>query len=294
MFHAIAVNGTIAGAARALGYTPSAVSQHLAALERETGVALVERSNRGVRLTTAGSVLARRSGAVLDQVRTVFDEVAHAAGPQHTTVAIAAFPTAIPTIVLPTRFALAPAIELAIVDAEPEDALRALEAHDVDCAVTDGNATDLRPTDLHRTLLRKEPTRLVIPTARGPVTRLQDCRDDVWVLGGQFSRHGHAARQACRAAGYEPRVIAETEDHRIAFDVVRATRAVTLLPELALVELPAGIAVAWQVGIGHVRRVEFVTRTTLRTNPAVTAVREALRRHLPPDARSAAVPVPAG
>lgn len=277
MFHAISVTGTIAGAARAVGYTPSAVSQHLATLEREAGAALVERSNRGVRLTAAGQVLARRAGAVLDHVRTAFDEVSRSAGPQHTTITIAAFPTAIPTMVLPARAAVAPTIELVLVDAEPEDALRFLEAHAVDCAITDADATDLRPADLHRTLLRREPIRLVTPSHRRQVIRLEDCAGDAWVLGGLHSRHGHAARQACRAAGYEPRVIAETEDHHIAFDIVRATGAVTLLPELALVDLPDGVAVADDVDIGHERRIEFVTRSTLSSNPAVAAVRDALR-----------------
>ena len=58
VFLALSTVGTVAGAARSLGYTPSAVSQQLAVLEREAGVALVERSNRGVVLTSAGEVSA--------------------------------------------------------------------------------------------------------------------------------------------------------------------------------------------------------------------------------------------
>ena len=73
VFLAISSTGTIAGAARALGYTPSAVSQHLAALEREAATTLVERSNRGVVLTAAGRLLATRSSDVLDLVRNAFE-----------------------------------------------------------------------------------------------------------------------------------------------------------------------------------------------------------------------------
>lgn len=275
VFHAISTAGTIAGAARSLGYTPSAVSQQLAVLERESGVALVERSNRGIVLTPAGEVMARRAGDVLDFVRTAFEDVARTAGRHQTSLSIASFPTAIPTLLMPVRKQLAPEIDIVVVDAEPERALQLVEAHEADAAITDAEAVDLRSTDLHRTLIRTDPLRLVT-SRRRTVRTLGECAQDRWVLGGPHSRHGAAARRACRAAGFEPSVIVETEDHHIAFDVVRATDAVTLLPELALVDMPKGVAIARAVDVGHVRRVEFVTRSTLRTNPALMRLREAL------------------
>lgn len=275
VFHAVSTAGTVAGAARSLGYTPSAVSQQLAVLERESGVALVERSNRGIVMTAAGEVMARRAGELLDLVRTAFDDVARAGDHHRTTVSIASFPTAISTLLMPVRQQLAPEIDVVVVDAEPEDALRLVEAREVDAAITDAEAVDLRSTDLHRTVIRTDPLRLVTPSRRR-VRTLADCAHDRWVLGGPHSRHGAAARTACRAAGFEPSVIVETEDHHIAFDVVRATGAVTLLPELALVDVPKGIAVARAVDVGHVRRIEFVTRSTLRTNSAMVRLHDAL------------------
>lgn len=277
VFHAVAVAGTVAGAARALGYTPSAVSQQLAVLERESGVALVERSNRGIVLTPAGEVMAQRAGELLDVVRTAFEDVARVAGSQRAIVSIASFPTAIPTLLLPACRRLAPDVELVVVDAEPEHALALVEAREVDAALTDAEVVDLRAGDLHRTFLRADPLRLVTP-ARRTVRALADCAGDRWVLGGPHSRHGAAARAACRAAGFEPQVVVETEDHYIAFEVVRAAGAVTLLPDLALVHPPRGVAVASAVDVGHVRRIEFVTRTTLRANPAITRVRDELTR----------------
>ncbi|MFN8053679.1 MAG: LysR family transcriptional regulator [Acidimicrobiales bacterium] len=276
VFHAVSTTGTVAGAARSLGYTPSAVSQQLAVLERESGVALVERSNRGIVLTPAGEVMARRAGELLDVVRTAFDDVARAADRHRTTLTVASFPTAIATLLMPIRRQLAPDIDVVVIDAEPEQALHLVEAHEADAAITDADAVDLRSTDLHRTLVRTDPLRLVTPRRR-TVRTLAECADDPWVLGGPRSRHGDAARRACRAAGFEPTVIVETEDHHIAFDVVRAAEAVTLLPELALVDLPKGVAIAHAVDVGHVRRVEFVTRTTLRTNPAIVRFLDALR-----------------
>lgn len=275
VFHAVATTGTVAGAARALGYTPSAVSQQLAVLEREAGVALVERSNRGVVLTAAGALMARRAGDVLDHVRTAFDEVAAAGDRHRATLTVASFPTAISTLLMPVRTRLAPAIDVVVIDAEPEQALRLVESHDADAAVTDADAADLRSTDLHRWSIRTDPLRLVTPRRR-TVRSLADCAEDPWVLGGPHTRHGDAARRACRAAGFEPNVIVETEDHHIAFEVVRAAGAVTLLPELALVDPPKGVAVAESVDVGHVRRVELVTRATLRANPAITRLQAAL------------------
>jgi DNA-binding transcriptional LysR family regulator len=274
-FHAVAVAGTVAGAARAQGYTPSAVSQQLAALEREAGVPLVERSNRGVVLTPAGEVMARRAGELLDFVRTAFEDVARAADHHRATLTIASFPTAIPTLLMPARRQLAPEIDIVVVDAEPEHALQLVEAREADAAITDAEAVDLRAVDLHRTLLRTDPLRLVT-SRRRTVRTLAECAGDRWVLGGPHTRHGAAARRVCRAAGFEPNVIVETEDHHIAFDVVRAAGAVTLLPELALVDMPSGVAIARSVDVGHVRRIEFVTRSTLSTSPAIERVRNVL------------------
>lgn len=275
IFLAVSTVGTVAGAARSLGYTPSAVSQQLAVLEREAGVALVERSNRGVVLTPAGEVIARRSGELLDLVRTTFEDAARAAAHHEATVSIAAFPTAIPTLLLPVRRLLAPDIDIVVVDAEPERAIQLVVAHEADAAITDAEAVDLRSAELHRTLIRTDPLRLVVPDRRR-VRSLADCAAAPWVLGGVHSRHGDAARRVCRAAGFEPDVIVETEDHRIAFDVVRAAGAVTLLPEMALVDVPRGVTIARSIDVGYVRRVEFVTRSTMRTNPAVVRVRDAL------------------
>ena len=242
---AVAASGTIAGAARSLGYTASAVSQHLSSLEREAGVSLVERSNRGVVLTSAGRLLTDRSGDILDQVRNAFDDVGAKESRYETTLIIAAFPTAITTILLPLRQLLAPSIRLKIVDAESEDALRALAAREIDCAITDGSVHHLQPgfAALVRTPLRSEPIRLVTRSDNSPET-LAGLADAEWVLSGPASPIGHAIRQFCLAVGFSPNVITETDDHRIAFDVILATGAVTVLPELALTDLPDGITIA--------------------------------------------------
>lgn len=271
VFHAVVSAGTIAGAARLLDYTPSAVSQHVAALERETRVALVERSNRGVAPTAAGRLLSAHASDVLDHVRNAFDEIGAAAAGQPTPLTVAAFPSAITAMLLPARQRLAPEVQVTIVDAEAEAALDALRIRAVDCAITDGFVHDHRDEQLHRTAIRVEPFRLVTRPDRRAGT-LAGYADADWVLAGPDSRMGAAARQLCEAAGFTPRVIAETDDHHITFHVVRRCGAVSLLPELALAELPDDVAVDDDVAVALERRIELVTRRSLRTNPGVVAL----------------------
>lgn len=273
---AIESAGTIAGAARSLGYTPSAVSQHLAALEREAGVALAERSNRGIRLTATGARLAGRAGSLLDDLRNAFDELRST--DERAELRVAAFPTAIAVLLLPLRERLADAVRLTVVHAEPGDALRLVLDREVDAALTDGLiAVDNRHTEsLHRSLVRTERVVLVRPAGRR-VRSLADCAESPWVLGGASSRTGQATRRLCREAGFEPDVVAETEDHHVTFEVMRATGAVSVLPELALTSLPSDIAAARSIDLGLGRRIELVTRPRLATNPAVRTLERALR-----------------
>lgn len=272
---AIESAGTIAGAARILGYTSSAVSQHLSALERESGTALAERSNRGVELTSAGRKLAARGTDVLDDVRNAFDELSDAR--TLPALRVAAFPTAIGVLLLPRREQLAAEMRMTIVHAEPGDALRLVTAGDVDAALTDGLIdVGLAKTEgLHRRVVLVEPIVLVTSATRR-VGSLADCAAAPWVLGGASSRTGQATRRLCREAGFEPDVVAETEDHHITFEVVRAVDAVSVLPALALSNLPPDIAAVRQVDLRLERRIELVTRRRLATNPAIRTLAQSL------------------
>jgi DNA-binding transcriptional LysR family regulator len=274
---AVASSGTIAGAARSLGYTPSAVSQQLSALEREARTPLVERSNRGITLTSAGQLLARRSVEILDTVRTAFDEIDATINSTPTSLIVAAFPTAITEILLPLREQLASTIDLSIVDAESEHALDAVRSRAVDAAIIDGYAHQLQPglRDLDRTPIRVEPIRLVTRPDRLHAT-FAEYRDAEWVIAGPASPIGHALRQLCHDTGFVPNVIAETDDHRITFDIIGACGAVSLLPELALTDLPDDVTIADRIGLPIERRIEFVTRRSLSTNRAIATLVTAL------------------
>src|SRR5690606_14599640 len=131
VFLAIAREGSITAAADALDYAQPSVSHQLARLEAEVGVSLVQRGPRGVRLTDAGRLLARRAGELLGQLDSTGDELAAYAGLRAGRVRLAAFPSALATLVPTAAARLAarhPDLDLALTEAEPPEALAALRA----------------------------------------------------------------------------------------------------------------------------------------------------------------------
>jgi DNA-binding transcriptional LysR family regulator len=282
ILHAVAAHGTIAAAARANSYTASAVSQQLAALEREVGTSLLERSNRGITLTPAGRVLSERASVILDLVEGALADVSETARTDSpTTIRVGAFPTAIASIVLPAIQHLSATVRLQIVDLEPEQALEALAARMIDAAIVDrfdhaDPVTGTTAGRLDRTTLRVEHLRLVHPSRRRPRS-IPSLAGEPWVLGGRSSRLGRATRAVCAAAGFEPDVVVETDDHHVAFDAIASLGAFALLPDLALEALRPGISVARTIDTGATRRIDFVTRHVPRRNAALVALEAALR-----------------
>src|ERR687896_1499940 len=127
--------GTIAAVADALQFTPSAVSQQLAMLEREAGVPLLERSGRGVRLTDAGLVLVGHAEALLERAAVAEADLAAAAGAVAGRGRIAGFQSVMLRLALPAIEALArdaPRLRVELIEAEPERALPSLALGDVD------------------------------------------------------------------------------------------------------------------------------------------------------------------
>src|SRR5215510_3866134 len=122
----LGARGTIAAVADALQYTPSAVSQQLAVLEREAGVALLERAGRGVRLTDAAVVLVRHAAALLERAEVAQADLAAAAGKVAGRGRIASFQSVALRLAIPAMRALArdaPDLRCELVEAEPEQSL---------------------------------------------------------------------------------------------------------------------------------------------------------------------------
>jgi DNA-binding transcriptional LysR family regulator len=278
LLHSVASHGTIAATATESGYTASAVSQQLSALERQLGTSLLERTNRGVTLTPAGARLSERAATILDLVQAATLEATQArpdAPPIE--IRIGAFPSAISSIILPAIPALATAVRLTIVHLEPEQALAELLARRLDAAVTDSYESHPDPSrpGLRVVSLLTEPLRVAIRTDRPRPQALSDLAVADWVLGGSHSRLGRT-KAVLRTFGITPTVLVESDDHGITFDVMRSVDAATMLPELALRGAPAHVAPITEIDLRCDRHIHLVTRAVLHPHPAFEALETAL------------------
>jgi DNA-binding transcriptional LysR family regulator len=135
---AVARYGSVTAAARALNYAQPSVSHHLARLEAETGTKLIQRAGRGIRLTDAGRLLAERAAEVIGRLDAAENELAAYTGVRAGRLRLAAFPSALGTIV-PAAAAMLrehqPGVDLRLTEAEPPEALRMLRAGYVDLAL---------------------------------------------------------------------------------------------------------------------------------------------------------------
>src|ERR687888_184207 len=168
--------GTIAAVADALQFTPSAVSQQLAMLERETGVKLLERAGRGVRLTDPALVLVEHAGALLKRAALAEGDLAAATGTIAGRGRIAGFQSVALRLALPAMEALAldaPRLRTELVEAEPEQALPALALGDIDLVLGDEWQHQPRrlPAGVERHELMKDRVRLVLPSRHPPAPR---------------------------------------------------------------------------------------------------------------------------
>jgi len=135
---AVARCGSVTAAAKELNYAQPSVSHHLARLEAETGTKLIQRAGRGIRLTDAGRLLAERAAEVIGRLDAAENELAAYTGLRAGRLRLAAFPSALGTIV-PAAAALLrehqPSVDLRLTEAEPPEALRMLRAGYVDVAL---------------------------------------------------------------------------------------------------------------------------------------------------------------
>ena len=238
--------GTIAAVADALQFTPSAVSQQLAVLERETGVRLLERAGRGVRLTDSALALVDHADALLERAALAEADLAAAAGTVTGRGRIAAFQSVALNLALPAMQALArdaPRLRCELVEAEPEHALPALALGDVDLVLGDEWQHQPRrlPEGLERHDLLVDPVLLVLPPGH-PTARRYPEAVPLAALAGEAWTAGHAemgwqemTQRTCRElGGFDPDIRHRANDATIALALVARGLAVTLLPALVL------------------------------------------------------------
>lgn len=238
IFRSVARAGSISAAARDLGWTQPAVSQHLARLERDAGTPLLLRGSGGVSLTEAGTALLRRADVVAAELYAAEEELAALTSLRAGRVRLVAFPSAAATLVPEAIGMLAaehPEIEVGLEEAEPPEALAAVLAGDADLALVfgyDGPPSGLGPLVWRRLL--HEPVHLVVPPGRrGPGKRgLAALADESWI-GGCVNCRTHLV-DCCEAAGFTPTIRHTTDDYVVVQNLVARGLGVTVLPASAL------------------------------------------------------------
>jgi DNA-binding transcriptional LysR family regulator len=274
--------GSFAAAATRLQYTPSAVSQQMAALERVCGVPLFERWPHQVRPTAAAQRLAELAAGPLADLAAAEREIARTARGEEGRLRVGAFPTA-GAAILPRALAalrrLTPGAEVELVEGEPELLVPQVQDGRLDLALV--YEYDLVSADfgtLVRVPLRHEPLRVLLPTSRRDVSesvRLADLRDETFVAPLEGSAGAANLDRMCAAARFRPRVSFRSNDYAVMRGLVGAALGVAVVPELGVAPDRAVRAVPL-AGRPMRRRVDVVHRPTA-ANPLLAPMLTALR-----------------
>lgn len=277
--------GTMAATAAALALTPSAVSQQLAALQREVGTPLLRRERRGVVLTEAGRVLVAHTERVLAELERARAAVAGLDAGVGGTVRLSAFPTAAAALVpgtLAACHAAHPDLRVVLEERETDEALAALRTGHLDLALV--YEYDVLPALavpgvelvglLAEALLVALPPDPVVPE---PALTLAALRDRRWIAPGSDTALRVACERACGLARFNPAFEHDSDDLTVILALVGAGVGVALVPQLALESVAADVQLRTLAEPGLTRVVSVALRAGTRGHPARAAVIDALR-----------------
>ena len=281
-FYEVAERGSFSAAALELGYAQSVVSHHVAALEAEHGITLVDRTSRPVRLTPAGEVLRTHAVHVLGSVAAAEDALRSIAGGQSGTLRIAAFSTACTTFVpaaIAAFQAAHPDVEVSLEQREQLDALRGVRAGDVDLAVafTHRPGSDPLDDDAYAwTHLGDDPFRLVLPPdhplARRKGLRLADLAHERFCVPpreGTGVTYNEMLEQLCAEGGFRPTVWYTVADVAVARALVAAGLGIAVVGEHTIPKTDPGVVVRPLPSVRTPRRTIIAARLRNRRVPAV-------------------------
>jgi DNA-binding transcriptional LysR family regulator len=287
----LARRDTIAAVAEALCYTPSAVSQQLASLERDAGVPLLQRTGRRVSLTPAGTALAGQTEEILALLERAAAGLAAArtglAGP----LRIGAFPTAMRTILPAALVALGrdhPGLELMVTELDPAAVPDALRSGTLDVALVHEYEFVPAPRD---PALDSEPLleEAIYLASAGPAPAVGEDmgvedkggegpvashRDSPWIMASLGTLCHTMAVRACQAAGFTPRVRHHADDFATVLALVAAGQGVALVPQLGAIGPPPGVVLT---ELPARRRTRIAYRNGTRHHPPVAACIAAIR-----------------
>lgn len=283
IFRTVVRKGSIGAGARELGWTQPAVSQHLAALEREVGTQLLLRSSAGVEPTEAGRRLAVHAEAIAAQLHAAEEELADLTALRRGTVRFGTFPSAA-AVLLPPALAIlqekAPDLSVTFDELEPPDAVAALAEGTIDLALVFryAGAPAEDEGSLDWTPLLSDRVLAVLPTghprAEDPDLCLADLAEESWVAGCERCR-AYLLR-AARHAGFEPRVRHSTDDATVVQRLIMHGAGVALMPQIALEGYCDEEVVVRSLPELTEREIGLVSRKGALSIPAVAALRDAL------------------
>jgi len=289
LLHELHARGTIAAVAEAVQYTPSAVSQQLAVLEREAGVPLLEPAGRGVRLTDAALVLVRHADELLRRSDLAEAELAAAGGRIAGRGRIASFQSTAMRLAIPAIQALerdAPELHCELVEAEPEQSLPALALGDFDLVLADEweHQPRARPAGVDRHDLMRDRLRVILPADHPSAKRrrkavpLAELAGAPWASGHGETGWEEATIRICRElGGFEPDIRHRANDAMLSLALVAGGQAVTLLPDLVRPAERAGVVVKPIAEGTPYRTIYMATRTADAQRPSVQALLAAIR-----------------
>lgn len=277
---------TIAATARALGYSPSAVSQQLATLERETGASLLDRAAHRVELTQAGRQLAEHAERILDLVAAAETELRADDGNPTGQVTIGAFPTAAVAFAPALAHDLRkyPALTLVLRQMNHELGLSQVLTGDIDVALVDDWNNSLASD--HRTGLRfhhllHDPLVLVMAREHAsadpaiPVD-LKRLRTESWIAAPASEPSRQAVDRLLAHVGGAAPVQCEFEGLGTILSLVSAGIGIAAVPALTLAAGGYRVAVREIPGQPLIRNIYAVTRTSSLRRPSINVTLEAL------------------
>jgi DNA-binding transcriptional LysR family regulator len=283
---------SFSGAAEALSYTQSAVSQAVARLEAETGTPLVIRDRGGVRATAAGATLVEHAEVIFAQVEAAEAALADVLGVRGGRLRVASFPSAGATV-MPQAVASFrvdhPRVALTLAEGEPEEIAPRLRAGEFDLALLFEfpGARERPGTGLRTVPLLEDPMHVALPAAHPlaakPALALADLREQEWVQTSADSPCARHVVRSCLAAGFEPHVTFESDDYETVQGLVAAGVGVALIPRLALTRVHSGIVVRALAPRSPARKVIAATNAEPGVAPAansmITVLLDVARRY---------------
>jgi DNA-binding transcriptional LysR family regulator len=277
--------GSFSAAAEALHLTQSAVSQHVAALEREVGLPIVERSTRPIGLTEAGHALVKHARAVLVRLDDAEQELAQITGRWRGRLRFGSFPTALTTFV-PTAVTSFkehhPEVTLTVIDDHLQRLLPRLEHGELDLAlIYDHDALTNHPDDFDRLHLLDDPFHAVLPAqhklARNHrAIKLEQLAGETWIGGGPTSSWFQIVRHSCHQAGFEPSVAFTTDDYLAVQAFAAAGAGVSVIPGLAVQHPLPGVQIR-TLASPPVRQISVARRAHGFHSPANLTMLDALK-----------------